>query len=163
MVYTGCFDRYDPGKDEFETYTIAMDRGSRAGYKGKIYHDLIPKKNIYKEWKNNKTEMTNREANEIFVKKYYDEVLKKLSPEKVHRDLDESLILCYEDYYKFSYRHIVAAWLELTLGEDVPEIEMIDGQGYILNKPNYIKAILGNIIDEEMENSSDKPKVYKRV
>lgn len=163
MVYTGSFDRFDPGKDEFETYSIALDNGSRAGYTGKAYKRLLPKYYVYNEWKKNRKHMPKREADEIFIKRYYETTLEGLNPQQVHDDLDESLILCYEDYSKFSYRHIVSAWLELTLGEDVPEIEMIEGEGFILNKPKYIKAILGNIMNEKNSHLEDKPKVYKRV
>ena len=55
------------------------------------------------------------------VQEYWNQVLSKLDPEKVFRDLDYSVLLCYEPNTEFCHRHIVAAWFELFLEVQVPE------------------------------------------
>ncbi len=156
MIYTGCFDRFDPGDLEFNTFSIAMDRGKLAGYTGEVYEDFIPHPGLYYRWKEDRKVKDPKEADREFIERYYNAVLKNKNAEKLYNKFDESLILCYEDYYKFSYRHVVADWFELMLNEKVPEIEMIDGKAYQLRRPAYIKEMLTDVIKE------DNVKVYRK-
>ena len=69
------------------------------------------------------------------------QVLSKLVAEKVYTDLDNSILLCYEESSKFCHRHIVATWLEDELDIIVPEVRIISGKMSYLERPKYIKEI----------------------
>lgn len=65
--------------------------------------------------------------------KYRSEILSKVSPRDVLRDLekyagysgkDKVVLLCYEAPDKFCHRHIVARWLENYTGKTIEEIKV---------------------------------------
>ena len=55
-------------------------------------------------------------------------------------------LLCYEDASEFCHRHIVSAWFELILGVKVPEVILENGRIIEVNRPEYIKEYLEEII-----------------
>jgi hypothetical protein len=59
---------------------------------------------------------------EAYIERF-DEILSKLSPEKVYADLENSILLCWEKYGKFCHRRLVAKWIKSELGIFVPEID----------------------------------------
>lgn len=61
-----------------------------------------------------------------YVKEYQCDVLDKLDPAKVHTDLSESILCCWEKPGQDCHRRLVAEWLEKHLGIKVPEL----GEGY---------------------------------
>ena len=113
-----------------------------AGYKGECYPQLAPKKDFWKKWHANIEIISEEENNKYYVQEYWNQVLSKLDPEKVFRDLNNSVLLCYEDNMLFCHRHIVAAWLELTLGVKVPEAKATDYKIEVIERPEYIKKYL---------------------
>ena len=52
----------------------------------------------------------------------YDGILAKLDPQRVLRDLNDAIVLCWEKPGKFCHRHLVAKWLEKETGLIVKEI-----------------------------------------
>ena len=60
-----------------------------------------------------------------------------------------SVLLCYEDAPLFCHRHIVAAWLELTLGISVPEVALVDNKIIFLEHPSYIKKELIQVMKND--------------
>jgi len=58
----------------------------------------------------------------VYTDAYHQEVLSKLNPADVYRDLKDSVLLCWEGPSKFCHRHIVASWLEAELGVIVTEL-----------------------------------------
>ena len=61
-------------------------------------------------------------------------------------------MLFYEEGTNFCHRHIVAYWLEITLGIKVDEVSTLeDGTLVRLPRPEYLKEILL----EEMEKIKD--------
>ena len=133
----------------YRTYAISGNRGKDANYKGECYPELAPKLSFWKIWHNRIGIIPEEENNRFYVQEYYNQVLSKLDPEQVYGELDNSILLCYEDNIEFCHRHIVAAWFELLLDISVPEIKI---NGYKIEnvvRPNYIKQYL----DEVMRNN----------
>ncbi len=88
-----------------------------AFYKGREYKDLAPKYWFFKKYKDDGDE-------EFYTKHYYEEVLNKLDPKKVYKDLGESaVLLCWEAPDKFCHRHLVSEWIALSLEIEIKEIE----------------------------------------
>ena len=128
--------------DKFLTYAISGDCGKEARYKGAWYPKLAPKYYFYKKWQDNIGKISEEENNRYYVQEYWNQVLSKLDPEKVFRDLDYSVLLCYEPNTEFCHRHIVAAWFEILLGVKVPELKAKDYQIEETDRPEYIKEYL---------------------
>ena len=70
-----------------------------------------------------------------------------MNPEEVFNELDNSILLCYEDNLDFCHRHIVAAWFELLLGVTVPEQKADNNKIKTVEKPQYIKKWLEEILE----------------
>jgi hypothetical protein len=103
---------------------------SIAGYppkwfKGESYPALAPKLWFFRKYK--------EDGDAIFYKqKYIEEVLSVLDPQKVYDDLGhDTIIVCWESgqagvphdkQENFCHRHIVAEWLENSLGITIPEL-----------------------------------------
>ena len=68
-------------------------------------------------------------------------MLINLDPFQIYDELDEYTLLCYEDNNEFCHRHIVACWLEDTLGIITPEIKFVDGKITRVQRPKYIKEL----------------------
>lgn len=140
MILTGNYKSFE--NEHFRTISISMDRGKSAGFIGECYLDLAPKKEFWRTWKDNIGVISEEENTKYYVEHYYDEVLKKLDPEKVYQDLDNKILLCYEDSMEFCHRHLVSAWIELLLGQDVDEATIKNMEIKVVEKPAYIKDML---------------------
>ena len=129
-----------------KTYSISGDRGKKVGYLGRCYPALAPKYEFWIKWYNARCKVSADENNKYYISEFYKKVLADLDPEDVYRELENSILLCYEDSYEFCHRHIVSAWFELFLGKEVPEI-INDGEDFKRSKrPEYIKAYLEEVI-----------------
>lgn len=124
------------------TYAISGNRGKDTGYDGRYYSLLAPKISFWKVWRDNIGIRSEEENNKYYVEQYYEQVLSNLDPEKVYKELDHSILLCYEDSDKFCHRHIVAYWFELLLGIKVPEIKIDENKIVEVDRPSYIKTYL---------------------
>ena len=131
------------------TISISKDKGEDASYVGDVYLDLAPKRDFFKTWRNNRGIIPDDENNAYYIDEFYDKVLSVLDVEKVYKDLDGKILLCYEDNLDFCHRHIVAAWFELLLGFEIPEVKIVDNQMTFVERPKYIKNYLENIIKEK--------------
>ncbi len=87
-------------------------------YKGREYKKLAPNYWFFKKYKTDGDE-------EFYTKTYYEEILNKLDPKEVYKELggDSAVILCWESSEKFCHRHIVAEWLSLSLQIEIKEIK----------------------------------------
>ena len=144
MISTSSYRDFK--SDKYGVYSISGDRGVDAGYEGKCYPALAPKIGFWKEWKNNIGKVSFEENTKFYIKEYWNQVLSKLDPEKVFRELDDSILLCYESNMEFCHRHIVAAWFELLLEVSVREIKADGYKIDEISKPEYIKEYLEKII-----------------
>lgn len=140
MVSTSSHQNFQ--SDKYITYAISGNRGKDANYQGKCYPKLAPKFSFWKIWHNNIGLVSEEDNNRFYVQEYWNQVLSKLDPEQVYRDLDYSTLLCYEPNTEFCHRHIVAAWFEILLGVNVPEIKVRDYDIEEIQRPTYIKQYL---------------------
>lgn len=86
-------------------------------YKGRTCKKLAPKEWFLKKYQYDHDE-------EFYTKKFYEEVLDKLDPAEVLKELGEdAILLCWEGKDKFCHRHLVAKWFFDTLGIEVKERE----------------------------------------
>ena len=141
--------------DKYRTYSISGNRGKDANYQGECYPELAPKLSFWKIWHDNIGKVSEEENNMYYVKEYYEQVLSELDPKKVLKDLDNSVLLCYENHNEFCHRHIVAIWLEQTVGASTIEAKAKDNQIEMFERPIYIKEYL------ERAMNKDKPKALK--
>lgn len=128
--------------DKYPCYAISGNRGKDANYQGNCYPKLAPKLSFWKKWHENMGEISEEENNRYYVQEYWNQVLSQLDPEEIYRELDYSILLCYEPNTDFCHRHIVAAWFEILLGVTVPEIKFNEHKIEEITRPNYIKKYL---------------------
>ena len=140
MIYTSSYN--DCQIDKYRTYSISGNRGKDANYQGKCYSKLAPKLSFWKIWHDNIGKISQEENDRYYVKEYWNQVLSKLDPYEEFRELDNSILLCYEPNTEFCHRHIVAAWFEILLEVKVPEIRIEDYQIVERERPAYIKKYL---------------------
>lgn len=144
MICTSCHQNFQI--DGYQTYAISGNRGKDAHYEGDCYSKLAPKLSFWRIWHDQIGKISEEENNQYYIEEYWKQVLSKLDPENVYRELDHSILFCYEDHMQFCHRHIVAAWLELFLGITVPEIQVKNGKTELVSRPSYIKDWLEEII-----------------
>jgi len=138
-------------RTKYKTYAISGNRGKDANYYGECYPKLAPKLSFWKVWHDNIGKISEEENNRYYVNEYYKQVLSKLDPEEVYRELDNSILLCYEPITKFCHRHIVAAWFELFLDVDVPEVNVSNNEIELVERPSYIKEYLVDAIKQNKD------------
>lgn len=125
-------------------------------YNGECYPKLAPKLSFWSEWHEMKDKVPFEESTIFYIENYYNLVLSKLDPNEVYEDLNNSILLCYEDSSDFCHRHIVAVWLELMIDIKVDECHIIDSNLEIVKRPDYIKEYLIKYL-----NSIEKQKTLK--
>lgn len=140
MIWTSSHK--DGPSSLFRTFAISGNKGEDADYKGACYPALAPKFSFWKQWHDNIGKIPEEENNRYYVEEYWKQVLSKLDPEKVYKELDYSTLLCYEPNTEFCHRHIVAAWLEILLDIHVPEIKVTGYSFEEVERPEYIKQYL---------------------
>lgn len=144
MISTSSYNDFK--SDKYSVYSISGNRGGDAGYNGKCYSALAPKIGFWREWEENIKNRSFEENTKFYIREYWDQVLSKLDPETVYRELDNSILLCYEPNTEFCHRHIVAAWFELLLEVNVSEVVADGYQIEEVSKPGYVKEYLEEII-----------------
>lgn len=144
MIATSCHKNWK--SDKYITVSISGNRGKDANYVGKCYPKLAPKLEFWKIWHDNIGKISEEENTKYYIEQYYIEVLSKVDPKEVYRELDNSVLLCYEDNIDFCHRHIVAAWLEILLGVTVPEQSAESYEIETKERPSYIKEYLEEIM-----------------
>ena len=161
MLYTSSYNNCKNSK--IHKYSISKDKGEDANYKGDCYLKLAPLESFFKMWRKNPNNLSEKENNEYYIRQFYHNILKKLDPSEVYRELDNSILLCYEDNLEFCHRHIVAAWLELFLNIVVFEVKDKDNTIDIVDKPSYIKDYLIKVIKKDLNitNNDTINNVYK--
>ena len=148
MITTSSFKDWD--SDFYQTVAISADGGKKAGFNGKVYKPLAPKKAFWDIWHNNIGIIPEEENTYYYVEQYYLQVLSKLDVETVFNDLNYKVLLCYESNQEFCHRHIVAAWIELLLGEVVQEGRAKDLYTEKVERPDYIKPLLESIMKKHL-------------
>ena len=140
MIYTSSYSNCNT--NEYNLVSISGDRGKSVNFNGDYFPELAPKKTFWEVWHNNIGKVGYDNNNKYYIEEYYNQVLSKLNVENVYKELDNSILLCYESNAEFCHRHIVAAWFELLLGVDVKEVIISESNIKELYRPNYIKQYL---------------------
>ena len=91
---------------------VAISRGIPNGWQGRRYQALAPPRELIKIMEP-----------ERFIPLYRAQVLDKLDPMKMIRDLggDDFILLCWEPPGEFCHRRVVAAWLRKHTGVLIEE------------------------------------------
>ena len=151
MIYTSSYRSMNLKEYKDQVVSISGDRGKMVDYTGECYPDLAPKKSFWNVWHNNIGKINHGENNKYYIREYYKQVLSKLDVNKVYQDLDNKILLCYEDPRAFCHRHIVADWFELSLGIRIAEVEQ-QGDKLVEKQRNpFIKLYLEDVIKEETD------------
>lgn len=90
MIYTSCHKNYQ--LTHYNTYAISGNRGKDANYKGKCYPKLAPKLQFWKIWHDNIGVISEDENNKFYIREYYEQVLSKLNPWQIYKELDRGVI-----------------------------------------------------------------------
>lgn len=94
---------------------ISIARRPPHGWHGGIYMALAPPEWLVDERKTL--------SEDDYTRLYYKHVLSRLNPKTVYQELGEdAVLLCYESPGDFCHRRIVADWLFVALGHEIPEI-----------------------------------------
>lgn len=142
MIYTGNYQNCKQGS----LISISGDGGKEAGYKGPKFSLLAPKLSFWQKWHDNIGLVSEEMNNDYYITEYYRQVLLHLDPAYLVQQLDNSVLLCYEESQQFCHRHIVAAWLELKTGLVIPEIKIENNQIIVQDKPRTIKSKVRTLI-----------------
>ena len=136
--------------DRFNDRLLSISEG-KDNYSSECLPIFSPRKEFLDEWYSRKDRYS-KENIRFFISEYYKQILANLNPEEIANNLKNKIILCHEGNAKFNPRYLVAAWLELTLGREVPEIEVSsDGKVKKINRPPYIKDMLESIMKENLD------------
>lgn len=145
MIYTGNYSNCNGDM----CVSISGDKGKDAGYTGRCCLKLAPVRAFWKKWKANIGKIPEIDNTKYYIHEYYTQVLKPLHPKEIAKKLDNSILLCYEKDNEFCHRHLVAFWLEETLGIKVNEVKVVNGNIQIIDRPEYFRKYLL----EEMNNN----------
>lgn len=132
--------------DMYNRCSISGDRGKKVGYFGPYYKYLAPKKDFWLIYDSNIGKIPDEDNNEYYIREYWNQVLSKLDPQEVYNELNNKILLCYENENQFCHRHVVAAWFELFLDIKISEVKY-NGRGLeFVHREDYYKDYL-NIKD----------------
>lgn len=158
MIYTGNYKNCSSSK---MFVSISGDKGKDAGYDGRYYLPLAPKKDFFKEWKENIKKRSEEENMLFYIENYYEKVLKNIDIDSLICNLEFPCIMgCYEDDDKFCHRYIAAAYLELIFGIDIPEVKVVDNKLIRLPKSEISKKV-SNILYDVLVKDIDNEKCAK--
>ena len=112
-MYTGYFASLENYQNDDLT-PVSIVAQVPVWYKGAEYKKLTPKWSFFNEWKNG----SHKGDNDYYTGHFKEEVLDKLNPAHVIKDLEELagvssdkiILLCYEKPDDFCHRHLVADW-----------------------------------------------------
>ena len=116
MIYTTYFAKLKSLPKDIVPISICGKAPN--GYRGLQYKKLAPKYDFFMEWKRTRN-------NDFYIKCFLDQVLSKLTPDKVVEELytlaqavvgqEQSVkdiaLVCYEKPTDFCHRHLVSTWL----------------------------------------------------
>lgn len=151
MIYTSNYKLLDNRGYREKAISISGDRGKSAGYCGQCYPLLAPKLSFWKIWKSNIGKVPEEENNKYYIREFYDNVLKDLDADELYNALDEKILLCYEDENSFCHRQVVASYLELFIGENVPEVKVENNNLIEVTNRNWIKEYLEEYIKSQID------------
>lgn len=153
MIYTSNYNYCNT--KQYIPCSISGNKGKDANFNGKYYPLLAPKLKFWKIFHNNIGKINDMENYKFYIREYYNQVLSNLDPLETYNELDNNILMCYENNNEFCHRHIVAAWFELFLNIHIPEI-IINNEIIEVSRPSYIKEYLELYIKQALNTDSIK-------
>ena len=118
-TYFANLKKLDP-----EILPIAICAKVPDGFNGPVLSELAPTKSILYQFKKTGDK-------KLYIERFNDEVLSLISPESIYnlivsiaegRGFNQAALVCYEKPNTFCHRHLVAGWLNSTLGLTIEEL-----------------------------------------
>lgn len=108
-IFTSYYATAKSAPKECRLFSISIDKGRTAYYSGESFAKLAPPRELFAYWK---TSTESREEKIEYYIRTYNEMLSKLNPHEIAKELGENaVLLCYEKPSDFCHRHLVAKWL----------------------------------------------------
>ena len=101
---------------------VSIARYPMRGYAGQRFIKLAPSVALFRGSRDGVI------SDEEYTRQFKADVLTKLDPVTVARDLDGCVLMCWEPPGEFCHRRLVAEWLEAATGQEVPEFDTATGQ-----------------------------------
>lgn len=139
----------------FTSDYLNCDRGNKISisadgikFSGRTYPELAPTREILTQFNNNKGCIPIEDNINLFVENYYLEVLSKLDPNTVLKDLGNDPVLITFNNGEEYARFLSSFWLELFTGVMTSEIkyDIENNRTYVNNRPIFLKKLLETVI-----------------
>lgn len=148
-IFTGSYQDCKIGN----LISISGDRGKSINFNGKAIPALAPKRKFWNIWHQNIGVLSEEENNRFYIEQYYKQVLKHVDIPRLLENEKDPILLCYEPSDMFCHRHIVAEFISLTYGIEVPEISISSNLEIIVHKrPEYVRTILEDVMTKEIDS-----------
>ncbi len=129
QILTSNYARH---KHDPNAYGISVP-GLPRWYTGKRLKFLAPTWEIVKQYKIDDHNVGRHEAEQLYINRYFDLLLNErgLTAQSIYDQIpDQAILLCYEKPEDFCHRRLLAEFLELELGINVPEVALIPQSGF---------------------------------
>lgn len=103
ILWTSCYWTHMTAPN-----TVSIAWRTPGFYKGPSYTPLAPPSSLVMAWKNEEIPW------EVYEALYREEVLSKLTPERIEKDLNDGTVLLCWERSGHCHRHIVADWLRVN-------------------------------------------------
>ena len=117
MIYTSYFAAIPKLPRANRYISIARFTPSWMRIKMPIFTPLVPSRDILFNYKENHNEVE-------YTRRYITEHLNRLDCDALYKELDCSILFCYEAPDKFCHRHLVANWFR-EHGYECREIQLL--------------------------------------
>lgn len=146
-IFTGSYDKCKAGN----LISISFDKGKDAGFSGKAMLDLAPYRDFFHVWKNNIGKIPEEVNTRYYIEQYYRRVLSKVDVMGLLKNEKDPILLCYEESSQFCHRHVLAEYINIKYGIEVPEIEIDENLQIRVNKrPSNIRPILEEVMEKSL-------------
>lgn len=146
-IFTGSYEKCKAGN----LISISFDKGKSAGFEGKTLLELAPYRELFDIWRDNKGKIPEEENTRYYIEQYYNKILSKVNIEQLLKDEKDPILLCYEESNDFCHRHVVAEYINIKYGIEVPEIEINEDLEIKVNqRPSNIRLILEEVMQNEI-------------
>ena len=152
-VFTGNYEECKIGN----LISISGNRGKSVNFEGKAIPKLAPQKAFWNIWHENIGKISEEENTKYYIKEYYKQVLDNLDIEELLKDEKDPILLCFEKGQDFCHRHVLAEFISIKYGINVPDIKIDENQNIEINeKPENVRRILEEVLKEQYKDITDK-------
>jgi len=145
-----CTAKYDNvSNSDLRLISISEDIKKNKDLGLEVYDNFIPSDKFLDKYKN--INNSSFDLKKEYIKDYWNEVLSDLNPYFVIKELFHSIVVSYDNSDDLCYRHVIASWFELFLGDDIYEVVIDKEDVGVLARPNYIKEVLEDVIKSSLD------------